>query len=125
MAADKDDSLELSLTNEEKLAVLIQKELKQQQEAPTVERRDSVVKYMSDVCNEASKSPYVLLSSATKILDSFLAKFNDLPPNLQALGSACIIVAAKSRKIKLNTDRLTENPSKEVKVTLKKMLSCL
>ena len=137
------DSLNLSLTNEEKLAILVQKEIRQQQELEegrgqghkkakasssspmTFEKRNQLVRWMSDTCNDptillsSSKSPYLLLTLSVQILDSFTAMYDDdptsskLPINLQPLAGACIVLAAKSRKIRIDENVIIAQLSSE------------
>ena len=144
-------SLNLSLNPEERLSILVQKELIQQehfgnhvrgmgtkmqglvwftlcvgnswkkhnyfalrsfQRLFTGGTRDKLVTAMSEWCSDclnSSKSLNLLLNSSAKILDSFLWSYHGHTSalgNLEPLAVTCVLIAAKSRKIRINTNTL-------------------
>ena len=120
-SASSGDSLNLSLSTEERLAVLTQREMRHLRQDEVEDKRlalaerTQLTRWMSETCQyvvtlsrSASKSPYVLLSHSVAVLDSFVRMYgaSRLPSNLHSLAAACILVAAKSRKIKLDESAL-------------------
>ena len=74
--------------------------------------RDKLVTAMSEWCSDclnSSKSLNLLLNSSAKILDSFLWRYHgdtSALGNLEPLAVTCVLIAAKSRKIRINTNTL-------------------
>ena len=114
-SSSEESSFNLSLSTEERLGILVSKELASTHpnagQSAGGASRTRLVTWMADWCQDNNSSPKKspLLAASVKILDTFTSLFKPEQEKGQllaaadslALGAACIALAAKARKIRL------------------------